>query len=255
MANAAVAWVNLFDSLSASALGASSIALPIGNLLTEHVEQRWRSVGNSGYFVADFGGLVSADTLALLGTTMSAVGTIRWRLSTVDATGAAGDAYDSGAPAVVDDDYNAHVVALPAPVSFRYLRVDLSDASGSYVEAGRPFAGLRTALTYSFGYGWSETWFDRSKLTEADGGQTLVWRDNFYRVVDVKFEWVTADQRDSVVRACTIANRASTDVLFLMDPASTNLAKDSIWGLMKLAPITQNFFDLYQWQLTVTQRL
>lgn len=283
MDRAAIAWINLADSGAWSVVSGGA-ALSIANLQDVHVQNRYRSTANLAALVCDLGSSKPIDTLALFGTTMaagtpggtfdsivvtfdsivvtfdsptpSAGGTARVRVSTADATGAAGDAYDSVTPVAVDAKYNAYVVALASPVTGRYVRFDLSDASASYVEAGRAFIGLRTQFTYSFGYGWQKGRVDRSLKTKTRGGQTQVWRDNAYRTVDVTFSWVTPAQRDSVVEAIDIANGASTDILFMIDPTSSNLARDSIWGLITdITPVTQNFFDLYEKQYKIEERM
>jgi hypothetical protein len=256
MANAAIAYINLADS--GLILGSNQIVtMPASNVQNVHVQKRWRSATNAGFFVVDLLSPQSIDTIGLFGTTMSnASGTARARLSTVDTTGVAGDAYDSGVLGI-NAKYNQRVFILPSPVTARYVRIDLSDALGTYTEAGRLFVGLRTLFTYNFDYGWQKGFVDRSIRTKTRGGQTQVWVDNSYRVLDVTFSTVSAAQRDALVEEIDRINGQKTDVLFMIDSSpSVSSAVHSIWGLMsELTMVTQPHFDIYTKQYKIEERL
>ena len=255
MASAAVGYLNLADAGTVTAVSSQATTMPATNVQNVHVQRRWRSLVNSANFVIDLGASKSVDTVGVFGMTMSASGTIRIRLSTSDATGAAGDAYDSGVVAVVSS-YNAHVSLVTAPVTARYFRADLSDAAATYVEAGRVFIGVRTPLTYNFAYGWQKGFVDRSIKSKTRGGQTQVWLDNHYRILDVTFSTVTRAQRNAVVEDIDRINGQSTDVLFIIDPASSVPARDSIWGLITDAtPVVQSYFGVFSKQYKIEERL
>lgn len=255
MANAAIAYANLADAGTVVASD-QELTLPVSNVQNPHVSRRWRSLFAPAHLVVDLLASVSIDTVALFGMTLTAAGTIRARVSSVDATGVAGDVFDSGTVAV-DANYGAYIGLLNAPANGRYVRFDLADTGGSYVEAGRVFAGLRTAFTYNHVYGWQRGWVDRSARTKTRGGQTQIWNDNAYRTLDLTFDFVTEAQMNALVEAIDIANGQRKDVLMIRDPASTNLARDSIWGLAsELTPASQpTFFDVYSKQYKLEERL
>lgn len=255
MANAAIAYINLADAGSFLSVSSQTTTMTIANLFNRHVQRRWRSTTNSANFVLDLGGSKSIDTAGLFGMTMTAAGTIRVRLSTADTTGAAGDAYDSGVVAV-NSSYGAHVSLMPAPVTARYVRIDLSDASATFVEAGRLFIGVRSSLTYNFSYGWQKGFMDRSIRTKTRGGQTQVFIDNSYRMLDVTFATLSAAERNALIEEVDRVNGQNTGVLFIIDPDSAVLARDSIWGLIvEPTTVSESHFGVFTKQYKIEERL
>ena len=255
MANAAIAYLNFAD---AGLLFASTqeLTMPAAFLQNAHVARRWRSLAAPAYVVLDLLASQSLDTVALMGLTMGANGTARVRVSTVDSTGAAGDAYN-GSVTAVDTKYGTHVELLPAPASGRYVRIDLADPDGSYVEAGRLFAGLRTTFAYNHVWGWSRQWTDRSTRTKTRGGQTQILVDTAFRSLDLTFDFVTEAQRDALVEEIDRVNGMHTDVLLIRDPGNVNLARETLWGLVSdLTAVTQPaIFDIYSKQFKIEERL
>lgn len=251
---AAFAHINLADS-AAITVSSQETDLPGSFLQNVHVERRWRSQSDSDDIIIDLGANTLIDTIGLFGTTMSAIGTARVLVSTQAGGSASGDLYTESA-VVVDDDYNCRILLLPAPVSGRYVRIYLEDIGAAYVSAGRPFVGQRTALSYNFGYGWQRGRVDRSRRDETAGGQTQVWRDNSYRTLDVTFQCLTEAERNGLVEQIDLLNGTHTDVLFIIDPASSNLARDSIFGLMaEMTAVEQSFLDIFTKQYKIKERL
>lgn len=252
---ACIGYANLF---SAAAVSASSqlILAPASNLQQPDVTANlWRSVeSGTANIVADFGSSVSIDTIAVMGLTLSAAGSVRFRLSTLDSSGAAGDAYDSGS-LPTSTVYNQVVDLLTSPASARYLRMDLTDAGADYVEAGRVFAGVSTQFTVNFAYNWTVTRTDRSIVTKTRGGQTQIFRDIIYRTLAVTFEFLSEAERYGIVETIDLTNGLQDDILFIIDPTSTNLSRDSFWGLMtELSPITQANFDIFSKSYKLEER-
>jgi hypothetical protein len=229
MANAAIAGVNLVHSVSATS---QELLLPASNLMTPHVEQRWRSRTPSDAIVCDLGAAVPLDTIVVRGVTAGPASTVRIRVSALDASGVAGELYDSdsGPAASFDPAYDAIVGLMPAPVTGRYVRVDIHDPDESYVEAGVVFVCRRTAFTYNYSYGWQIQWVDRGSAQESRGGQTLTWGDNRYRTVQIDFKWITTEQRYGVVEQIDRDNGITKSVLLILDTASVNLSRDVILG-------------------------
>ncbi|MBN9023119.1 MAG: hypothetical protein J0H08_13710 [Rhizobiales bacterium] len=127
------------------------------------------------------------------------------------------------------------VLALAAPVSGRYVRLDITDAAASYVEAGRLFIGRREAFTYNFASGAGIRWEDRSRKAKSAGGQTLIFSDNKYRVAELNLAFVTKAQRWGLVESIDRINGQSVDVLLILDTAADDLAKVTIFGLISAA--------------------
>jgi hypothetical protein len=239
MANAAIAGGNLVAAVSATS---QELLMAASNLLTPHAEERWRSKSGADAFVCDLGSPKALDTVAVRGVTAGAAATVRVRVSSSDASGLAGDLYDSsaGPAASFDADYDAIVALLAEPVTGRYVRVDIADPGAAYVEAGVAFVALRWAFTTNFSYGWQVQWVDRSTTQESRGGQTLTWRDNRYRKLQLDFKFVTAAERYGVVERIDRDNGLCDSVLVIIDTASANLARDSILGVsIDVTPVVQ----------------
>lgn len=261
MANAAI----LYDNLAKTAAiqpSSQEINMPAELLLDPHVQNRWRSLTGSASFVADLGSLVSIDTAGVFGLTGGASTVVRIRLSATDDTGLTGDAGDTGGlvsgSAYFDHRYGSLVWPKTAAASCRYVRVDITDPDAGYVEAGRIVAGVRTVFAHNFGWDWSLGRVDRSARQKSRGGQTHIWNDNAYRVLGLRFPWVTEAQRYGLVETIDLLNGQHDDVLFMTDPSSTNVARDSIWGLITesgpntLAP---GLTDVFGKQYTIEERL
>ena len=259
MANAALGYINLAEAGTISA-SSQELQMPALKLLTPDVEDRFRSQANVVAIVLDLLSLSTFDTILLRGLTVTAAATTRVRLSSVDASGAAGDVWDSGAlvsgSQCFDADYGALCMALTAPLQARYVRFDIADPGKTYVEAGRLAVMLRETFTVNFAYGWQVQWVDRSVRQESRGGQTLIWRDNKYRVLTLNFEWVSPEQRYGLIERVDRINGLHADVLMLPDPDSTKLARDSFYGLMaELTPAVQSVFQHFSKLYTIKERL
>lgn len=242
MANAAIVIDNNADN---GTVGASSQALtmPASNLRTPHPSERWRSLSNTDWFVLDKGSAIAADTVMVCGLTCGPNATVRLRLSSIDATGVVGDVADSGVlangGANFDVLYGCFVYQLPSPMPSRYLRFDIADPDAGFVEAGCVLDGLAESFAYNFAPGDSVQHVDRSRISPTSSGMTLVWDDNTFRRLSLSFNSITWAQRYGVIERLDRVKGRKRNVLLLTDPASTNLPRDSIYGLVTdQTPIT-----------------
>lgn len=255
MANsrACIAFQNLVDAAIINASSSILLAQP-QNLQTPDVGERWRSAeAVTASFVARISS--SFDVIGVEGMTMSAAGQARVRVSSVDTSGAAGDLHDSGW-LTVDTAYNRLVELCVSPIASGYVRVDLSDAGAAYVEAGRFIVALKTQFALNFGWGWSAGYASRSIINQTSGGQTKIWRRSRYRVLDVTFSFASPAERFGIIESIDRVNGLDDDVLFIIDPTSASLARDSIWGLVtELTPVTQPNFNIFVKQYKISQRL
>jgi hypothetical protein len=261
MANAAICITNLADSGTWSASTAETL-MPASLLQNEHIGKRWRSTASPATITCDLGADVSFDTVFFAGLTPTTT-SIQLLLSTAAGGAASGDLNGGGVTYTSSDEEfdpnyrGAFVLRLSSPVSGRYVRAVLTDATLGYVEAGRGFVALSEAFTYNFVPGAVITWTDRSRRTETAGGQTLIFPDNKFRTVEVNFDFVPAAQRNGVWETMARVNGQSVDVLLILNTASDNLPRDSIFGLV-VNPIRTAFreiADIYTAPLTVKERL
>ncbi|UPJ55396.1 hypothetical protein [Bradyrhizobium sp. 192] len=236
MANAAL----LIDNVAAGAgIAASSqvLTMPASNLKTPHPSQRWRSLSPADWFVADKGAGVSADTVLINGLTCGPNTQVRLRLSSIDATGVAGDVLDTGpiaslAGPAFDIEYGAFLWLLSTTAVWRYTRFDIADPDALYVEAGCLVEGGREAFTYNFAPGDTVQNVDRSRVSTTASGITLIWDDNGFRRINLSFNAVTTAQRYGLVERLDRVKGRKRNVLLIIDPESENLPRDSIYGLV-----------------------
>jgi hypothetical protein len=254
MANAAIAYNNLFDDATLRA-STQELFLPANNMQNQHVARKWRGTSSSSdYVAADLGASPGAvDTIGVFGITGDQ---IRVAASNTDPTGGTGEVFDTGLVSV-DDTYASYInlIATASPKTARYWRFELA-ASGGFLEIGRVFLGTRTVFPYNFGRGWSRGWTDRSVRSKTRGGQTQVFRDVSYRSIDLSFDLLSQSDRDGFIEDIDRLNGMNTDVLFITNPASSNLPRDSIWGLMtQLTPVVQPYPNAYTKQYQLEERL
>lgn len=109
--------------------------------------------------LVNFGQLRFLDCVALISTTASVLTSVRVRLSLSDATGLAGDAWDtlfSGAQAGPETSGNVVVVREAGQALGQYLLVELTDVARDSLEVGLVVAGPLWRLTRAQSYGARE---------------------------------------------------------------------------------------------------
>lgn len=234
--NVAAAWVNIAGN---GVLTASSAAtgMPISLLQQKDVIRHWRSAaGTTAYFDLTFSTTQSADTFSILGTNLTAAGIVRVQLSNVAAGNS--EIYDSNSGAVagqVDPVYqDAHILASSVKSGWKYGRFTLTDTSLSYMEAGFLFIGTRTQLSYNFDYGHQFYPIDPCDHKKTAGGTTdIVPHGPIYRRCVLTVGSLTEAQRWSVFQAIGMTNGRSVPILLILDPSSSNLGRDSVFGLIQ----------------------
>lgn len=264
--NIAAAWSNIAASgLATITSTTAAAAMPISNLQQQDPLRLWRGTGGAGVLESiffDFGSVqtLSNWTIDLLTTNLAVTDTTRLRLSVADPT-CVTNTYDSGsATGRVDPNYKS-LVFLATPASApRYGRIDLTRAAGS-PEAGFLIVSDRTQFTYNYGFDAQFTLVDPSIRKKTKGGQSrILIRQKFY-VADITLGFLTETQRWNVVDAIDRSNGVSTPVLFILDPSSSNLGRDSIYGFIESSPVglVQAFDDsgapLYRKSYKIEQRL
>lgn len=251
MTAACIAWDNLADD-AAVTFSSQELLLPASNLQNENVGRKWRSLQASDYVVFGLASSESIDTVGVFGINAE---TVRVRVSSVDSTGVAGDLYDSGTQNV-DSSYNQFIGLLTSAQSGRYVRIDLATSSDTFVEAGRVFFGVRTQFGVNFGYNWERGRTDLSIRAKTRGGQTQIFPDRVVRTISVNFGFLTETEADGFIETIEGDVGLHSDVLFIVDPASTNLPRDSYWGLITDAtPVVNTNPNIFSKQYKIEERL
>jgi hypothetical protein len=249
----AIGWDNQIDRSALSA-GSAMASLPVTNLKTDDVREIWRPSVNSSYILADFGGQMTFGGTVLVGTNLTITDVVRVRLSTADASGVAGDALDSGSMASGADPTFGMFVFFGQALG-RYLRIDIS-VSAALPEVGRWFAGPIWYPTRNFAYGWRPRWQDPSRQTESQGQVVYTDRKRASRGFSFTLPALTeAEAFDQVVSLNRVAG-TSKDIFVCRDAASSNLGRDSVWGLLT-APVDppQTDFGAFSADFSLRQRI
>ena len=226
-----IAATNLIDAGTVAASSEVSTLTAV-KLQTLDIRDVWQASSTTAYVLAD---LLSSKTIgitALINCSLDADDTIRVQSSTADATGAAGDAYDSGViAAAVDPVFAMFVHPIEPAVSGRYLRIDVVQSSTPRV--GRWFAGATWAPSHHFRYGWEPLWRDFSRRSYSLGAMLYFDRKPRQRGFRFTLKAITESEAESQVHEINRVNGASRDILVCRDITATNLGKVTLWGPME----------------------
>lgn len=248
------------DKIAAATLsGAATVGgLPLANMQDPQPTRVARWSGTTGYVVADLGASYSIGIVAIGGTNLTSAATRRVRLSTADATGAAGDAHDSGtAAAGADPRYSGNMIhVLAANVSARYVRVDLTDATRSFIDAGLFLAGpaFRPARNYQFGAAWG--YQDAGGAEASPVGKLFANRRGRKRVATLRFAFAT--EAEAMVDHMELSRIAGTteNVLVVPDPDGTYKAAQSIIGLIDdVTEIRNDAYNVWSRTISIVERV
>ncbi len=262
MANAAILYDNLAD---AGTVTASSwiAAAPPATLQSHHVSRRWKGRNGDSEYVLT-GLLASFDTIRLGGIqgvigddqiNLTSAAVSRVRVSSADATGVAGDIYDSGSAAgELSARFGTLTKLLPSVVS-GYVRIDVSEAGASAILGGRLIVGRRNNFGINFDWNWTSGYGDLSRVAQSAGGLDFVDLDDTYRVLNVTFSNLSESERRGFVDSIDRLNGIKKDVLFIVDTASADIEADSIWGRVQdMNPPTQAWIDRFGKSYTIKER-
>jgi hypothetical protein len=239
ISNIAAAWTNiaLNATLTASSEAASML---VTKLQQEDTKRNWRTgAATTANVIGAYAANQTADTFFKANTNLTAAGIVRVRLFTnsTDAGAGTNALYDSnpgGTAGIVDPDYKDAVVLAPSVQSgWKVFRWDLTDTNLSYIEAGFEFASTKMQFAYNYDYGAQRTIVDPSIQKKTKGGQTKVMARPKFKRWELPIGFVTELQRWSVVERIDLLNGIGVPVLFILDPSSTNLGRDSIFGLIQ----------------------
>lgn len=203
--------------------------MPAVNLQNGHVARPWRSLaGTSAYLLCDMGASLSIGGTALMGLNVTPGATFRVRLSTADATGAAGNAYDSGTIGSYNIDPYKRIFVDLFNATGRYLRIDITDLSVSFIQAGRWFAGTMWTPGKAQAFGWEWTWHETSRADISDGGQEWVERGVIRRGITFELPYIGYQEMLDGWENLAFISGQREDILVVADTNAPAVA--SLWG-------------------------
>ena len=213
---------------------ASLATQPPANLKDPALSPRiWIGLDNSEWVQVDFLVAQTLGLVGLFGFNGTATATVRVRLS--NNSNMSAPTYDTGASPInagVNPNFRALIHLLSAPASGRYLRLDLADAAIAIIQAARLVA--MPAFRPARGIGWNiqREATDSTRIQVAESGQSWVQRGVVRREWRLQFHALTDAEVDGEFNAIMRLGR-SDDVLVVLNPASSNLGRDSLLGLIQ----------------------
>lgn len=260
MSNVLIGFQNLVDQSTSSLTTTSQVtSLPVDNLKNQLVRKVWRTAGTaSASVILDSITAQSLQLVGLLGCNATAGATFQVRVSDSDPTGEAGEIYDSGMiVSGIDPIYKSFIHIRPMEKAGRYTRLDITDVgSQGYLEAGRFFVGPFWQPSIGVQFGLRKGYADPSNLDSSLGGQIFIDRRPKARRWTLSLDFVTeAEVLAGLAEIDRIAS-GTEDILMVLDPDSSNLGRDSLWGLLSNpSGIETSHHDVNRQSYVLTERL
>ena len=230
MATMALGYQDRVESGTLTASG-SLATQPVVNLKDPALSPRiWIAGDNSEWVQVDFGVSRTIGVVGLFGFNGTATATKRIRLSNNSDMSA--PTIDTGVVnAGVDINFRALIHVLSTPTAGRYLRVDVADAAISIIQAARLVAMSAFRPTRGIGIQLHRESTDTTRIQVSESGQSWVEQGVVRREWRLQFHALTDAEVDGEFNSIMRLGRAD-DVLVVLDPASTNLGRDSLLGLI-----------------------
>ena len=217
---------------SAVVTASSSVAtLPPDRVQSGDIADVWRAGSTTAWLLADLGMSRTIGVIAGISSNAGLSDAVQFRVSTSDATGAAGDAYNSGTIATaVDTRYPRLVHFVEPAVSGRYVRID-------FVQASAPEIGkLEIARTWGpsrhFSFGWEPLSRDWSTGTMSIG--LNLHKDLRATQEGMRFilNGLTEAEFEDEIRELNRVNGTSREVLVCRNIDADILGAVTFWGEM-----------------------
>lgn len=253
-----IGWINRAD---AGAISASSEVgtLPASNVQQRHVSRPWRTLAgvNSAYLVLDLGSALACRLLGLMGTNLTAAATVRLRASNADPAAVSSLLLDTGviattAKAGYGQSYHAFT-----ETTARYWRLDISDASLSYLNIGRLFLGPAWSPSVNQEYGWGVSVIDPSRVDMSYGGQDIPDIRPQQRQLQFTLNWMNEAEMYGNAFAAARALGLVGHGLFVHDSlGGARIAEQSVWGrIVATVEIAQQNARIFRNKFTVLEVL
>lgn len=234
MAKCAFLYFNLLSGLTATG---SSTAAGLGvdrlNDAQPSVRCRFNASAGNINFRWDAGSNLFFDSAGLISTDILSGDTIRFRASKTDAAVTSALECDVSLTGLGAAGTNGNVIFSLSTVLARYMRFDITLASGTTRDIGLAPVGLLFRPAYNFQFGGQEGRVDLSKNTQnADTGARFGVQGPSFRTRIITLPALTKTETRSSLAGIDRFVGAAGDLLFIEDPdaSAADLARDSIWG-------------------------
>lgn len=257
MANAYI----LFDDrvLAATLSGLAPVStLPLANLQDPQPSKVTRWTATSAHVVVDFGVSTPIGAVVAAGSNLTSSATRRVRLSSTDATGAAGDVHDSGtASAGASSSFRgAFAYTLSADLSARYLRLDVADATLTFIDLGLLLAGPAWRGARNFSYGAAIGYADFGVSETSPVGVTFTSQRARARSINMRFDFASELEAHTQLLELHRIAGITQNIAVIPDPAGSYRAQRLVVGTLEdLTPIINSQFNIWSTSLSVRERI
>jgi hypothetical protein len=227
------------NDMDAGSISASSsvASLPASNLKDFDIQRLWRANATSASLFGDAGRLLTLGVVALINSNAAFGDSFRVRASTTDAAVVSNLSYDSGNLPGIDPVWGQFIHFINPPRSYRYLRIDMTQQDPP--EGGRLMSGeaWRSSRHMSLVAPPESVWRDDSRWTYSIGKNLFIDTLPPQRGYRFTIRGVSDGEKISQIDEMNRLRGRRKDLLVCIDADSSNLGRDSIWGVLE-QPIT-----------------
>jgi hypothetical protein len=231
--NLRICYENDVDAGSISASSSVS-SLPAVHVKDFDIQKIWRASALSASLTVDIGSTLTLEVVAAINTNSTQSSTFQVRASVTDPAALSSLTYDSGPLGGVDPVYSNFIHFLPTQVSYRYLRMDITNTTNN-PEVGRWMSGQAYAPSrhQSLISPPESIWRDPSRRTYSLGQNVFVDVLSPQRGYRFTLRGLTDAEKISNIDELNRLRSTNKDILICIDDQSANLGRDSIWGLLE----------------------
>ena len=251
---------NRADDATAISTDSEMAALPVANLVNEHVGRKWRTAAGitAAYAIFDLGASLDCALLGLLGTNLTPTGTVRVRASDADPTVVGTLLRDTGVLAGAAKEGYGAIYKSFTTAAARYWRVDLSDpaVAEGYLSVGRIFLGPAWATSVPQLFDWAPVTIDASLVRRSYGGQSYTDQRPKRRGLMFVLDYMAEAEMYGNAFRIGWEKGVSGDVLAIPDIAGAYLSEQAVFGQLQAnEPLFHRLPQIYRQKFTVIERL
>lgn len=249
-----IAWVNLADAAVVTA-SSQITTLPVSAVADQDIQKIWRAASTTASLLIDLGVQRQVEILALINSNAIASDAVQFRVSTTDATGNTGDAYDSGEIlAGLNPSYRKLVHPINPAVTGRYVKIDLAQSSAP--EVGRLVVAAPWEPSRDMRFGWAQIWRDWSRRSRSLGQNVFYDREPRQRGVRFNLFGLTQAEADEELQDLNRLAGTSQDILIVRDITASDLGLVTLWGsLERTVPAAQPHKTVFSAEFEIWDRL
>ena len=153
-------------------------------------------------------------------------------------------------------DSAAAILVLASPETLQWWRIDLVDAANpdGYIEVGRVYVSGEVAFARGFSFGSGFHWTTPSITYRTPGGNAWIDDRAGWRVFSGTFRSITEAEARDTLASLQRARAGRRDVLVLVDPESSYLMEESIYGVITdTRSISKEAPGIYQARMRVEE--